>query len=105
MYNSKPFTRQSQLLKRKAFENTERKGENAGNKHFLVFSSQCFLPFSRQISISVSASAFKVKKSKILLFGKESRHPSLYVQIYILTSKLNHSHTITPFDASKKQAF
>ena len=47
------FTIQSQLLttqKKKALENTVRKGENAGNQHFLLF-PQCFTPFPRQILI------------------------------------------------------
>ena len=35
---------------KKPFENIVRKGENAGNKHFLLF-SQCFLPSPKQISI------------------------------------------------------
>ena len=34
----------------KPFENIVGKGENAGNHHFLLF-PQCFLPFSKQISI------------------------------------------------------
>ena len=36
-----------------AFENIVGKGENAGNQHCLLF-PQCFLPFSKQISISES---------------------------------------------------
>ena len=47
------FTAQFRLvmtLKKKAFENIVRKGENAGNQHFLLF-AQCFLPFAKQISI------------------------------------------------------
>ena len=36
-------------LRKKPFENTVRKGENAGNQHFLLF-SQCFLPYWRKIS-------------------------------------------------------
>ena len=42
---------QSRLLmtqRKKAFENIVRKGENAGNQHFLLF-PQCFLPYHRQI--------------------------------------------------------
>ena len=35
-------------LKKKPFENIARKGENAGNQHFLLF-PQCFLPCQRQI--------------------------------------------------------
>ena len=51
--NTQLFTTQSQLLttlREKAFENIVEKGENAGNQHFLLF-PQCFLPFSKQISI------------------------------------------------------
>ena len=48
------FTRQSQLLttlRKKALENTEGKGENAGNQHFFLF-PQCFLPYrGREIII------------------------------------------------------
>ena len=48
-----PFTTQSRLLtpmEKKPFENIVRKGENAGNQHFLLF-SQCFLPVPRKISV------------------------------------------------------
>ena len=48
-----PFTTQSRLLtplEKKAFENIEGKGENAGNQHFLLF-PQCFLLFPTRISI------------------------------------------------------
>ena len=48
----KHFTAQSRLLttlKEKAIENIARKGENAGNQHFLLF-PQCFQPYQRQIS-------------------------------------------------------
>ena len=47
------FTAQSQLLtplEKKAFENIVGKGENAGNKHFLLF-PQCFLLFPKQTPI------------------------------------------------------
>ena len=47
------FTTQSRFLTtliKKHFENIVGKGENAGNQHFLLF-PQCFLPFSKQISI------------------------------------------------------
>ena len=37
----------------KPFENIVGKGENAGKQHFLLF-PQCFLPFTKQISISQS---------------------------------------------------
>ena len=36
--------------RKKALENIVRKGENAGNLLFLLF-SHCFLPFLKQISI------------------------------------------------------
>ena len=37
-------------LKKKALENIVGKGENAGSQHFLLF-PQCFIPFSKQISM------------------------------------------------------
>ena len=46
----KPFTTESQVLmtlKQRAFENIERKGENAGNQHFLHF-TQCFSTYQRK---------------------------------------------------------
>ena len=61
---------------KKPFENIVGKGENAGNQHFLLF-PQCFLPFLLQNSffkshlILLSANAFNLDQSKILLFGKE----------------------------------
>ena len=39
--------------KEEAFRKYSRKGENAGNQHFLLF-PQCFLPFPKQSSISDS---------------------------------------------------
>ena len=47
------FIKQSRLLTtlyKKPFENIVGKGENTGNKHFLLF-TQCFLPFLKQISV------------------------------------------------------
>ena len=47
------FTTQSRLLttlRKKPFENTWLKGKIAANQHFLLF-PQCFLSFSKQISI------------------------------------------------------
>ena len=47
------ITLQSRLLttlKKKAFKNIVGKGENAGNQHFLFF-PQCFLTFSKRISV------------------------------------------------------
>ena len=77
----------------KPFKNIVEKGENAGNQHFLLF-PQCFLPVPKQISIFQSfilssANAFNLDPFLNLLFGKG----------------LTHSHTMTPFDASGKQAF
>ena len=49
----KLLTTHSQILtnlKKKPFENIVRKGENAGNQHFLLF-LQCFQPFPRKIAI------------------------------------------------------
>ena len=37
-------------LKKKPFQNTVEKGENADNQHFLLF-PQCFLPSPKQVSI------------------------------------------------------
>ena len=52
------------------------KGENAGNQHFLLF-LQYFLPYKREKSsfqlylFFLSANAFSLDQSKILLFCKE----------------------------------
>ena len=73
------FATQSKLLmtlKKKAFENIVRKGENAGNQHFILF-PQCFLPFPNQISIFESHNFCCLQMpstwtdKKMLLFGKE----------------------------------
>ena len=42
-------SRFSTTLKKKAFENTEEKGENAGNQYFLLF-PQCFLLYQAENS-------------------------------------------------------
>ena len=61
---------------KKTFENIVRKGENAGNQHFLLF-PQCFLPFPKQGLLFYSnffmssANAFNLDQSKVLSFGKE----------------------------------
>ena len=61
--------------KKKAFENTVGKGENAGDQHFLLF-PQCFILLTKgEIIILVmfnlsSANALNLVTSKILLFGK-----------------------------------
>ena len=65
-------------LRKKPLENIVRKGENAGNQHFLPF-PQCFLPFPTQIFnfaitctfILWSANAINLDQSKILSFGEE----------------------------------
>ena len=63
-------------LDKKAFKNIVGKGENAGNKHFLLFPQFFFtLPktsfyFSFNFILS-SANACNSDWSKILLFGKE----------------------------------
>ena len=70
------FTTQSRLLttlKKKASENTVEKGENAGD----LF-PQCFLDLSKTEIVILakfnllSANAFNLVTSKILLFGKGS---------------------------------
>ena len=77
------FTTQTQLLtnlKKKPFENIVGKGENASHQHFLLF-PQCFLPFSKEISIFQShlssANASNLDQSEILSFGKELNQPTL----------------------------
>ena len=61
---------------KRAFENIVGRGENAGNRHFLLF-PQCFLLFQNtEIIICVTfillyANAFNLDQSKILSFGKE----------------------------------
>ena len=65
-------------LKKTAFENTVRKGENAGDQHFHLF-PQCFLPHHREIVILTmfnlsSANDFNLITSKILSFGLTHYH-------------------------------
>ena len=63
----------------KSFEDIVGKGENSGNKHFLL-SPQCFLPFSKEIFIfSVTfillfSNAFNLDQSNILPFGEDLKH-------------------------------
>ena len=45
----------------KPFENTVEKGENDGNQHFLLL-PQCFLHFSKQISIASHILGSHLKK-------------------------------------------
>ena len=46
-------------MHKKLLENIMRKGENAGNQHFLPY-SQCLLPFSKQISRTAALPIHKV---------------------------------------------
>ena len=63
-------------LKKKPFENSVGKGENAGNQHFLLFPGY-FLSFPKQISIFLShlflssANAFNLDQSTTLSFAKQ----------------------------------
>ena len=61
-------------MKIRTFENTEGKGENAGDQHFLFF-PQCFsaLPITSQIVSLMFKFAFNLDKSKILLCVRESK--------------------------------
>ena len=60
----------------KPFEKIERKGENAGNQHYLLF-PQCFIPIPKRISVFelrllvVSANASNLDQSKNVPFGRE----------------------------------
>ena len=81
-------------LWRKAFENMKRKGENAGYQLFFPCSHYVILPVkdrSHHLSFInfVVYTCFQLVEYKILSFGKG----------------LTHSHTMTPFDASGKEAF
>ena len=49
--NPLPHNPDLTLLEKKAFENIEGEGENAGNQHFLLF-LQCFVLFPTGISIT-----------------------------------------------------
>ena len=79
---------------KRVFENIARKGQTAWNKQFLLF-PQCFIlnqiivsPFVHIFDI-MSLFAAELEESKIGISGKG----------------LTHSHTMTPFDATGKQAF
>ena len=59
-------------------ENIVGKGENVGNQHFLLL-QECFLPVPKQNAIFqsiilLSANAFILDQSKLLLCGKELKH-------------------------------
>ena len=78
-YFSRHTTTQSQLLtalKKKSFENIVGIGENAGNKHFLLF-LQSFIPIPKLISVFKFNSFFHqqvlLDESKTLSFDKELR--------------------------------
>ena len=55
-----------------AFENIVGKGENAVNRHFFSFPPQCFLPFSKRISMFGYIYYVNAFNSKISLFRKET---------------------------------
>ena len=63
--------------KKKPSKKIVEKGENAGNKHFLLF-PQCFQPYPSKNKnhhfsyfILSSANAFNLEQSRMLLYGKE----------------------------------
>ena len=66
-------------LKKRPFENIVGKGENAGNQHFLLF-PQFFHPSQKEFLCFLvtfkllSANAFNLDQSKILVFGKGLTH-------------------------------
>ena len=70
-----------------------KKGENAGNQHFLLF-PKCFLPFNFNSLVTFilsSANAFNLDQSEIKLFGTELMSKfKVYAdsKIYV-TEKLN----------------
>ena len=70
----------------KPFENIVEKGENAGNHHFLLY-THIFYPskpsFNSSLKLTLlSANAFNLDKSKIVLFGKElNSYPSKYLNL------------------------
>ena len=63
-----------------AFQNTVGKGENASN-NFLHVSRCFFLPF-QTLSSMLFANIFKLKESKMLLFGKEISSKYSQCRIY-----------------------
>ena len=95
-------------LEKMPFENIVRKRVNSSNQHFLLF-PQCFLLNSineKLYQLSLNQNCFpqiytrKLGKAKILSSSKGlSRFPSLK------GFDLTLSHTITPFDTRRKQAF
>ena len=63
--------------------NNEGKEENADNQHFLLF-PQCFLPFKKQISVTLVLSSantctLNLDWSKFLLFCKELKKTNFEV--------------------------
>ena len=62
-----------------AFQNTVGKGENAGNNFLHV--SRCFFTFPT-LSSMLFANIFKLKESKMLLFGKEISSKYSQCRIY-----------------------
>ena len=63
-----------------AFQNTVGKGENASN-NFLHVKHCFFLPF-QALSSMLFANIFKLKESKMLLFGKEISSKYSQCRIY-----------------------
>ena len=66
-----------------------RKGENAGNQHFLLF-PQCFRPIQKTISV-FKLNAFNLDQSKILSFGKELKEhfPTGVSQVIVAVNKMD----------------
>ena len=77
------------MLGKKLYENLVRKGEHAGNQHFLLI-PHCFLPLKSNIILATmklsSASAFNFDKAKILLFGNGLKNNADLSMIGLLIS-------------------
>ena len=74
------------MLTKKPFENIVRKGENAGNQHFLLF-LHGFLLIPRRIFVFKlhlsSANAFILDQSQNLSFGREVGYSThIYLTVY-----------------------
>ena len=57
------------ILKKKPFENTQDKGENAGNQHYLLF-LQCFTHPQKSISVS-KLDLFLIQLCDCIQFGPD----------------------------------
>ena len=79
-------------LKKKAFKNTVKKGENADNLHFLLF-PQCFLLYQKRENVTLasfhfsSANAFNLVMSKNLSFGKGLRPLTIQSRLVMILRK------------------